>query len=102
MAWLFAAVALGVVATALAVSKGKFGSQAELVDQTPRLDLPERDLDGEDLKQVRFEVVTRGYSPKQVEELLDRLAVQLDSKEFETAKPEQLENEAVNIVTDAE
>lgn len=93
MAWLFAVIILGVLAVALAVSSGKLGGQAPLMDQAPRLDLPARELTSDDLNNVSFDVVVRGYSPRQVDELLDRLTDQLSGKQLDDAKFEQVEND---------
>ena len=50
------------------------------VTDTPRPHVPSGVLTGEDLRSLRFAVVTRGYSMDQVDELLDRLARQLDDR----------------------
>jgi DivIVA domain-containing protein len=48
------------------------------VTDTPQPHVPDGSLVGADLRSLRFAVVPRGYSMQQVDELLDRLASQLD------------------------
>ena len=67
---------LGVAAVA---SSGRLGEMPAPVTSTPVPHLPQGDLTGDDLRAARFSVVPRGYSMHQVDELLDRLARQLDS-----------------------
>lgn len=77
MEWVFGLVLIGVIAAAALAFSGKLGTMPAQIDDRPGPDLPAGDLGADDLRNVRFDVVTRGYSPKQVEELLDRLARQL-------------------------
>lgn len=72
--WTLAVVILGVAAVA---ASGRLGGLPEVVNDTPRPWIPAGDLDAEVLRNVRFAVVTRGYSMEQVDALLDRLADQL-------------------------
>ena len=58
---------------------GKLGRAPPIVDDRPAPDLPEGDLSAESLRSVRFAVVPRGYSMSQVDQLLDRLASQMET-----------------------
>ncbi len=66
---------LGVAAVA---SSGRLGELPAPVTSTPAPHLPQGELTGDDLRAARFSVVPRGYSMHQVDELLDRMARQLD------------------------
>jgi len=76
--WLIVILAVLVAGLAWLVAQGRFGAMPPLVDDRPGPDLPEADLVSDDLREVRFAVVPRGYSMTQVDALLDRLADQLD------------------------
>lgn len=76
--WMAAAAVLGLAALA---GSGRLGEMPDTVSDTPRPHLPEGDLTAEDLRDVQFAVVTRGYSMTQVDELLDRLARQIEGGE---------------------
>lgn len=69
-------VALGVAAAAT----GLGGSPAP-VERLPGQVLPERELGAQDLRHARFETVSRGYDPEQVEALLDRVAAEWEARE---------------------
>ena len=43
------------------------------------LAVPEGDLSADDLRSAHFAVVPRGYSMRQVDQLLDRMAAQLEA-----------------------
>ena len=58
---------------------GRLGELPGTVTDTPRPHLPTGVVTGDDLRGLRFAVVPRGYSMDQVDELLDRLARQLDA-----------------------
>ncbi len=68
---------LGVAAVA---SSGRLGELPPPVTSTPASHVPDGDLTGDDLRAARFSVVPRGYSMAQVDDLLDRLARQLDAR----------------------
>jgi DivIVA domain-containing protein len=57
---------------------GKLGAMPPQVEDRPGPDLPLGKLRGEDLRQVRFAATMRGYDMAQVDEVLDRMAEQLD------------------------
>lgn len=78
MGWLFGIIIVLVIAAAAYAGSGKLGSMPEQVVDRPGPDLPAGDLSATDLREVRFDVVSRGYSPEQVEAVLDRIADQLD------------------------
>ena len=80
MGWFFAAVMVVIVGFVFFVAAGRGGEMAPQIDDrpVPRLPDPDRPLTSSDLDQLSFAVVTRGYSMEQVDELLDRLARQLD------------------------
>jgi DivIVA domain-containing protein len=78
--WGLAAVAVLVIGVTWMAAQGRFGAMPPLIDDRPGPDLPEDgDLSADDLRDLRLAVVTRGYSMGQVDELLDRLAEQLDA-----------------------
>ena len=76
--WGLVVVVLGLAAIA---GSGRFGAMPPPVRDAPAPQLPDGDLTGDDLHRVQFAVVARGYSMTQVDELLDRLAAQLDGVE---------------------
>lgn len=74
--WMIAVAVLGVAAVA---ASGRLGELPATVTDTPVPHLPQGRLSADDLRRALFAVVPRGYSMAQVDELLDRLARQLDS-----------------------
>ena len=82
MMWLFAiliVLALGGVAV---VASGRGGSMAPAYDDRPDLALPaDRPLVARDLRAVRFPLAVRGYRMSDVDELLARLATELEDRE---------------------
>jgi DivIVA domain-containing protein len=78
--WGLAAVAVLVIGVIWFAAQGRFGAMPPLIDDRPGPDLPpDANIDGDDLRNLRLAVVTRGYSMAQVDDLLDRLAGQLDT-----------------------
>ena len=75
VAWILAVVVLGLGAI---VASGRWGELPATVTDAPRPHVPEGTLTGDDLRDCRLDVVIRGYSTVQVDELLDRLSAQLD------------------------
>jgi DivIVA domain-containing protein len=73
--WILAVVILGLAAVA---STGRLGEMPSTVTDTPQPHVPAGMLSGDDLRGLRFAVVARGYSMQQVDELIDRIAGQLD------------------------
>ncbi len=77
--WGMVIVVLGLAALAAA---GRFGGMpTTAVHDSPIPELPQRPLTGDDLRHLRFAVSVRGYSMAQVDDLLDRLSVELDEAE---------------------
>lgn len=74
MEWVIAAIVVALLGLAALVGTGAFGQlRAEPVRDVYRQPLPDRALTADDLDSVRFGVTVRGYSMRQVDELLDRL-----------------------------
>lgn len=80
MEWLLWMIAVAILGLAAVAGSGRLGELPGTVTDTPRPHVPTGVLTGEDLRSLRFAVVTRGYSMDQVDELLDRLARQLDER----------------------
>ncbi|MFT4296248.1 MAG: DivIVA domain-containing protein [Micropruina sp.] len=78
MQWVLWMVAVAVLGLAAVAASGRLGELPGTVTDTPRPHVPTGVLTGDDLRGLRFAVVPRGYSMDQVDELLDRLARQLD------------------------
>jgi DivIVA domain-containing protein len=84
MMWLFAVVVVLVIGGIAVVAAG--GGDAMSVEYDDRPDVLVRArgaLTGEDLSQLRFTTVLRGYRASEVDALLDRLAAQLDGETVE-------------------
>ncbi|HEX5860419.1 MAG TPA: DivIVA domain-containing protein [Nocardioides sp.] len=82
MMWFFAILIVLALGGIAALAAGKGAPMAEARPDRPRLDLPDRGpLRGADLRRVRFSLAFRGYRMSEVDELLDRLASQLESSE---------------------
>lgn len=79
MEWAISMVAVAILGLAAVVAAGRLGEMPGTVTDTPQPHVPSGTLTGEDLRGLRFAVVTRGYSMQQVDELIDRLAGQLDA-----------------------
>lgn len=73
--WLIAVAILGLAAVA---ASGRLGELPATVTDTPTPHVPTGDLTAADLRGLRFAVVPRGYSMQQVDEVLERLAGQLE------------------------
>ena len=78
MEWLVWMIAVAVLGLAAVAASGRLGELPPTVTSTPVAHVPTGRLSGADLRAVRFQVVAGGYSMQQVDELLDRLAQQLD------------------------
>ena len=79
MVWFLGACAVAVLGLAAVAGNGRFGSLPPAVHDTPVLDLPVGALTGADVRAIRFAGGVRGYAPAQVDEVLGRLAAQLDA-----------------------
>lgn len=79
MQWVLWMIAVAILGLAAVAASGRLGALPGTVTDTPRPHVPTGVLTGADLRGLRFAVVPRGYSMDQVDELLDRLARQLDA-----------------------
>lgn len=77
MEWLLWMIAVAVLGLGAVAASGRLGEMPPTVTNTPVPRLPAGVIGADDLAEVRFAVVTRGYSIQQVDELLDRLSRQL-------------------------
>ncbi|GAA2181694.1 hypothetical protein GCM10009785_17740 [Brooklawnia cerclae] len=74
MGWVFAALIVVVIGLAFVASAGRLGEMPAQVDDRPVPALPQdRPLRADDLDDLRFAVVTRGYSMDQVDAFVARL-----------------------------
>ena len=80
MQWVLWMIAVAVLGLAAVAASGRLGELPGTVTDSPRPHVPTGVLSGDDLRALRFAVVPRGYSMDQVDELLDRLARQLDQQ----------------------
>jgi len=78
MYWFIAALAVVVLGLAFLAYQGRLGGMPPVVDDRPGPDLPKTELAAQDVREVRFAVVMRGYSMSQVDAVMDRLADQMD------------------------
>jgi len=78
MVWVLSMIAVAILGLAAVVSSGRLGEFPATVTDTPRPHLPSGPITAEGLRGLRFAVVMRGYSMQQVDELLDRVAGQLE------------------------
>ena len=79
MVWALCGLVIVIIGLAVMAASGKFGQVPAVVDDRPVPDLPEGDLSADDLRSAHFAVVPRGYSMRQVDQLLDRMAAQLEA-----------------------
>ncbi|WP_420175851.1 DivIVA domain-containing protein [Luteococcus sp. OSA5] len=80
MMWFLALVVVAILGVAFVVGSGRWGAMPELVDDRHSQLPGPGTITGADLREVRFDVVPRGYSMREVDELLARLAVQLEQE----------------------
>ena len=79
MMWFFAVLIVLALGGIALVAAGYGRPIAEVYDDRPDAVVPaDRPLTGDDLRRVRFSSAAVGYRMSEVDELLDRLAVQLD------------------------
>lgn len=79
MVWVLCGGVIVIIGLAVLAASGKFGQVPAVVDDRPVPDFPDGDLSADDLRAARFAVVARGYSMRQVDELLDRLVAQMEA-----------------------
>jgi DivIVA domain-containing protein len=88
MMWLFAILIVLVMGGIAMVASGRGGSMPPAYDDRPDLVLPaDRAIEAADLRRVRFPLALRGYRMSEVDELLARLATELE----DAAAPEPQE-----------
>ncbi len=78
MTWFFAVLIVLLVGAVAVVAAGRGEGLGEAYDDRADVLLPERDVTGDDLRELRFNTVLRGYRPSEVDALLERLARQLE------------------------
>ncbi|MFT4286664.1 DivIVA domain-containing protein [Nocardioides sp.] len=79
MMWVFAIVVVIVMGAVAAVAAGRGEPMAPAYDDRPDALVPaDRPLVGDDLRRTRFSLAFRGYRMSEVDDLLARLATQLD------------------------
>ena len=83
MVWALCGLVIVIIGLAGLAASCKFGQVPAVVDDRPVPDLPEGDLSADDLRSAHFAVVPRGYSMRQVDQLLDRMAAQLEAAQKE-------------------
>ena len=82
MTWLFAIMVVLAMAGIAAVAAGRGGSMPPAHDDRPDLRLPGgRPLGPADLRTVRFPLALRGYRMSDVDDLLARLATELEDRD---------------------
>src|SRR4029434_2043277 len=83
MEWFIAVVAVAALGVAAMAAAGGMGQMSrDPVYDTYRQDLPSGGaLTAEELKSVRFGVTLRGYAMAQMDDLLDRLAVEIAERD---------------------
>lgn len=80
MEWLLWMLAVAVLGLGAVAGSGRWGGLPDTVRDAPLPKLPDGPLTADDLAGLQFEVVTRGYSMAQVDEVLDRLQRQLPTR----------------------
>lgn len=81
MTWLFAALVVLAMGGVAMVAAGRGGSMPPAHDDRPDLAVPaDRLLSAADLRSVRFPLALRGYRMSEVDELLARLADELEER----------------------
>ncbi|WP_245154862.1 DivIVA domain-containing protein [Nocardioides sp. 1609] len=80
MTWVFVVVVVVAMGGIALVAAGRGAPMSVEHDDSPDLFVPAHgDLTGRDLRRARFPVVLRGYRMAEVDELLSRLASQLEA-----------------------
>ncbi|MEU4249132.1 DivIVA domain-containing protein [Amycolatopsis sp. NPDC026612] len=95
-ALIYLVVMLLVAAVVFLLASVIFGRGEELAPLPPGSSptrLPAEDITGEDLADVRFQLVLRGYKMSEVDWVLRRLGVELDELRARVAELEQRERE---------
>lgn len=95
-ALIYLVVMLLVAAVVFLLAAVVFGRGEELAPLPPGSSptrLPAEDITGEDLRDVRFQLVLRGYKMSEVDWVLRRLGVEIDGLRTRVAELEQRERE---------
>jgi DivIVA domain-containing protein len=95
-ALIYLVVMLLVAAVVFLLAAVVFGRGEELAPLPPGSSptrLPAEDITGEDLAEVRFQLVLRGYKMSEVDWVMRRLGVELDELRVRVAELEQRERE---------
>jgi DivIVA domain-containing protein len=95
-ALIYLVVMLLVAAVVFLLAAVVFGRGEELAPLPPGSSptrLPAEDITGEDLNEVRFQLVLRGYKMSEVDWVMRRLGVELDELRTRIAELEQRERE---------
>ncbi|HEY3469058.1 MAG TPA: DivIVA domain-containing protein [Amycolatopsis sp.] len=95
-ALIYLVVMLLVAAVVFLLAAVVFGRGEELAPLPPGSSptrLPAEDITGEDLNEVRFQLVLRGYKMSEVDWVMRRLGVELDELRARVAELEQRERE---------
>ena len=79
MEWFIALLAVGVLGFAAIAASGGLGQFGPVRIDRPPLSLPSTPLTSDDIANIRFLVVPRGYAMEQVDLVLSRLQEQLDA-----------------------
>ena len=79
MVWVIGILVVVVIGLAVFAGVGRLGEMPDQLDDRPGPDLPDEQLTGADVRNVKFAVTTRGYSMEQVDAVLERLAAQIDA-----------------------
>jgi DivIVA domain-containing protein len=81
MMWLFAVLVVLAMGGVAMVASGRGGSMPPAYDDRPDVLLPtDRPIGAQDLRTVRFPLALRGYRMSDVDELLARLATELEDR----------------------
>lgn len=82
MMWLFAIMIVLAMGGIAMVASGRGGSMAPAYDDRPDLALPtDRPIAAPDLRTVRFPLAVRGYRMSDVDDLLARLATEIEDRD---------------------
>jgi DivIVA domain-containing protein len=86
--WFLAVLIVLAIGGVAAVAAGRGGSLGQAYDDRADVRLPaDRPVSGEDLRELRFNTVLRGYRASEVDALIDRLADQLDRDVEDRRRP---------------
>lgn len=81
MMWFFAVLVVLAMGGVAAVAAGRGGSMVEEYGDAPDVRVESGPISAATLRRVRFTTALRGYRADEVDELLRRLAVQLEAAE---------------------